>query len=193
MSERPDRAQAMISARQLASRQKLERLRAAAAETLGRGEDLVLAQLARRAGVSRKFCYQPAVRTMLAELVDASTRRNIGRAEATARVTAASLRADLENYRAQNQRLRRQVGELERRLSEALGRVATVELDAGGEPAERFEGASEQIGELEQRIFELEEKLARRLEELEAVREINRELVAARTRALSRGRATGDP
>jgi hypothetical protein len=96
----------------------------------------------------------------------------------------ASLRADAENYKAQGSRLRQQVKALEQRLSETLGSQFAAALPND----ERVDHASlEQLrGRLEQseaRVFELEETLAAAREELQAVREINRELLSQHNRA----------
>jgi hypothetical protein len=103
---------------------------------------------------------------------------------ASARVTGASLRADAENYKAQSHRLRQQVRALEQRLSETLG----SQFAAGLPSDERVDHSSlhELRGRLEEsqaRTFELEETLADAREELDAVREINRELLSQHNRA----------
>jgi chromosome segregation ATPase len=88
-------------------------------------------------------------------------------------VTAASLRADLENAKARNRRLEADLTALRRRLGEVIGRDVLAEI--GG--AEGPDTAS-RVSQLEQTLSEAQEALARRTEELEAARQINRELMA---------------
>jgi hypothetical protein len=90
-----------------------------------------------------------------------------------ARLTIASLRADAANYRAQSQRLRQQVTVLEGRLSELLGQQVATDLP------DHHELAVDCERELR---TELEHALAEAREELAAVREISRELLAAHNR-----------
>ncbi|MGO9661666.1 MAG: hypothetical protein ACLP7F_25340, partial [Acidimicrobiales bacterium] len=98
---------------------------------------------------------------------------------AAARVTAASLRAELENSRAQNRRLTKQVRALENRLSRAEGaRLVADDLL----PEEMLAEIADQqlarrVSTLGQQLFEAKEELRRTTEELEAARAINRELM----------------
>ncbi len=75
-----------------------------------------------------------------------------------------------------NHRLRQQLGALEQRLSEALGRDIADELEP------RPDELGRQLQDAHAQIFELREQLADAREELDAVREINRELLADRNR-----------
>jgi chromosome segregation ATPase len=68
---------------------------------------------------------------------------------------------------------------LERRLSEALGRDIADQLEPR---AKRPDELRRQLRDAEAQIFELSEALADAREELEAVREINRDLLADRNR-----------
>ena len=98
---------------------------------------------------------------------------------ASARVTGASLRADLENARAQNHRLSKQIRALENRLSQAEGaRLVADELLPEGVLAELADQQlAARVAELDQQLFEARENLRRTTEELEAARAINRELM----------------
>jgi hypothetical protein len=69
---------------------------------------------------------------------------------------------------------------LEQRLSEALGRDIADELEADGERPDQLRS---QLRDAEAQVFELQEQLADTREELDAVREINRELLADRNRS----------
>ena len=92
---------------------------------------------------------------------------------ASARATTASLRADLENAKTRNHRLDVELVALRRRLSELTGREVLGEISATDAPA-----VTGQVAELEQALFDTQETLGRRTEELEAARQINRELMA---------------
>jgi len=98
---------------------------------------------------------------------------------ATARVTGASLRADLENSRSQNHRLHQQLRALENRLSQLDGaQLVADELlpnDVLIQLADRQ--LAQRVAELEQQLFETEEALRQATEELDAARAVNRELM----------------
>ena len=70
---------------------------------------------------------------------------------------------------------------LEQRLSEALGRDLADQLEPR---AERPDELCSQVRDAEAHVFELREQLADAREELDAVREINRELLADRNRSV---------
>jgi hypothetical protein len=88
-------------------------------------------------------------------------------------VTAASLRADLENAKARNRRLEADLTALRRRLGEVIGRDVLAEIGGTEDP-----DAASRVSQLEQALFDAQETLAQRTEELEAARQINRELMA---------------
>jgi len=88
-------------------------------------------------------------------------------------VTTASLRADLENERARNRRLDAELTTLRRRLGEVIGRDVLSEISTTEDP-----DIASRVSQLEQTLFEAQETLVRRTEELEAARQINRELMA---------------
>jgi len=92
---------------------------------------------------------------------------------ASARATTASLRADLENAKARNHRLDVELVTLRRRLSELMGREVLGEIGATDAPA-----VTGPVAELEQALSDAKQALGRRTEELEAARQINRELMA---------------
>lgn len=171
----------MVAQRRLTSQLKRERVIAAVDARVAAGQELSLAGLARQAGVSRKFIYaHPDLRAQIAQRGRESINDGRSRALASGQVTIASLRADAANAKAQNRRLREQLRALEQRLSEALGRQVAGEIDPiGFETGDELRRALE---DAQARLFELEEALADAREELEAVREINRELLAAQNR-----------
>jgi chromosome segregation ATPase len=171
----------MVAQRRLTSQLKRARVIAAVDARLAAGQELSLAGLARQAGVSRKFIYaHPDLRAQIEQRAQQSIGDGKARAAAGGQVTIASLRADAANTKAQNRRLREQLRALEQRLSQALGRQIAGELDPTG--LETGDELRRQLKDAESRIFDLEEALADAREELEAVREINRELLAAQNR-----------
>ncbi len=172
--------EAMVATRRLDSQLKRERVAAVAEARLAAGQELSIAAIARHAGVSRKFIYaHPDLRAQIEQRARHATTATGTRATADGRVTVASLRADLANAKAHNHRLRQQLRALEQRLSETLGRDVADDLDPGGNhPDELRRGLQDARAE----IFELTESLADAREELDAVREINRELLADRNR-----------
>jgi chromosome segregation ATPase len=171
----------MVAQRRLDSQLKHQRVIAAIDAHLAAGHDLSVAALARHAGVSRKFIYAHSdLRARIEQRAEQATRADTSRAVADGRVTIASLRADAANAKAQNRRLREQVRALEQRLSTTLGQRIASEIDpAGYEPPDQLRA---QLEREQARVFELEETLADAQEELYAVREINRELLARQNR-----------
>lgn len=150
-----------------------ERVLAAAKAVAAGTGDLTIVSVCRRARVSTSFLYRHLdLRAEVEAILAAAVTEPSGLG--STRVTLRSLEADLENYRAQNHRLRSQVQALERRLSELLG-IAVVEDD------ESTNGLTHdgRVGRLEQELFEVREQLAGAETELAAVRQINRELTEA--------------
>jgi chromosome segregation ATPase len=176
------RGEAMVARRRLDSQLKRQRVIAAVDARLAAGHELSVAALARQAGVSRKFIYaHPDLRAQIEHRASQSAEAGTSGAVADARVTIASLRADAANASAQNRRLREQMRVLEQRLSTMLGRQIASEIDpAGYAPPDQLRA---QLEREQGRVFELEETLADAREELEAVREINRELLAGQNRS----------
>jgi Family of unknown function (DUF6262) len=172
----------MVAQRRLDSQLKHERVIAAVDARLAAGHELSIAALARQAGVSRKFIYAHRdLRDRIEQRARQSAETGASRAVADGRVTIASLRADAANAKAQNERLRKQVRALEERVSAMLGREIASEIDPAG-----YESPDQLRAQLEReqaQVFELEETLADVRQELEAVREINRELLAGQNRS----------
>jgi chromosome segregation ATPase len=175
-----DRSEAMRQARQLDSQHRRTLVLAATDAAVYRGHHASIASIARQAGVGRKFIYDhPDLKAEIELKLAQATQRQASDMVSAARVTGASLRAELENSRAQSHRLQKQLRALENRLSQAEGaRLVTDNLLPEGMLAEL---ADQQLArrntELEQRLFEAQEQLRRTLEELEAARTINRELM----------------
>lgn len=176
--------QAMHGQRRLDSRLKRERVTGAVDALLAAGADVTVARVARHAAVSRKFIYShPDLRAELELRALRATQTATVATVNNARVTGASLRADTANCKAHNQRLRQQITALERRLSETLGTelAATLGSDAPFEH-DSVDELRRRLEDSERHTFEVDEALAAAREELDAVREINRELLAERNR-----------
>jgi hypothetical protein len=164
----------LLALRRLDSADKTRRVLAALEATLSAGQPLTIAALARRAGVSRRFIYDhPELRTEAERRGAQTADRLAGATTASARVSVASLRADLANAKATNHRLTTELAALRRRLGQLLGQDALADLDR---PTIDANAINDRQAELEQALFEAAEELARRTEELEAARQINREL-----------------
>lgn len=172
-----DRSEQLTRLRRADSKAKATRVLTTLETMAGTGESLALAAVARRAGVSRRFIYDHPELRAEAELRSAElAAKSVRTAGMGALVTTASLRADLENERARSHRLEIDLASLKRRLGEALGR--DILADEGGAGSTGLAHITDaRLAELEQALFEAEEALARRTEELEAARQINRELM----------------
>ena len=173
----------MHATRRLDSQLKAQRVRAAVEALVIAGRPATIAQVARQASVSRKFIYSHLdLRADVEHRAAQATTRQTSSLTAASRVSAASLRADLENQRALTQRQRGQITTLERRLSETLGHQIAGELPGPDPVAVADALLRERLQASEQQAFELGESLASAHEELAAAREINRELLAAHNR-----------
>ena len=142
------------------------------------GAALTIAALARNAGVSRRFIYDhPELRAEAERRSAQIADRHSGALVASARVSTASLRADLANAKATNQRLAADLAALRRRLGQVLGQEVLADLD-GEAITDVATTLAPRLEELEHTLFEAQEELARHTEDLEAARQINRELLA---------------
>jgi hypothetical protein len=173
--------QHLVRLRRADSEAKAARLLATLEAMIAAGEAPVVSVLARRAGVSRRFVYDhPELRAEVARRASQIADRQAGAITAGSRTTTASLRADLENAKAANRRLEADLAALRRRLGELTGKELLAQVGQTADPA-----TSSQKAELEQTLFDVQEALARRSEELESARQINRELMGR----LNRGRS----
>ena len=176
-----ENTEAMRRARRADSERKRRLVLAVTDAQLEAGRHPTIAAIARQAGVGRKFIYDhPDLRAGIELKAAQATGRQASDLIASARVTGASLRADLENARAQNHRLSKQIRALENRLSQAEGaRLVADELLPEGVLAELADQQlAARVAELDQQLFEAaRENLRRTTEELEAARAINRELM----------------
>lgn len=164
----------LVRLRRADSDAKAARVLAALDAMVAAGEPPGVSLLARRARVSRRFVYDhPELRAEVARRAAQVADHQASAVTASARATTASLRADLENARARNHRLEVELTALRRRLGQLIGREVLGEISADEAPA-----VTGRVTELEQALFNAEEALVRRSEELEAARQINRELMA---------------
>ncbi len=183
-----DRAGPMRRSRRLDSERKRTLVLAATDALLQRGGYPNIAAIARAAGVGRKFIYDhPDLRAEIELKVARATQGQANDVISSARVSGASLRADLANSRAQNHRLTGQLRSLEKRLSHAEGaRLVADDLLPEGMLAELADRQlAQHITDLEQRLFDAEEELRRTVEELEAARAICRELMQQANQPIS--------
>lgn len=173
-----DRSDAMHKARALRSEQKRQRVLAVLDASLERGEEIAMAGLAKRAQVSRTFLYDNEdLRAEIALRIRVAQDRAAAGLMTGARVSAMSLRAEVETYKALNRQHRREIDTLKRRLSELVGAgVLQAELPAVAD-ALVDEHHQQQITRLEAEAYQLQERIAVLEEELEAAREVNRKLM----------------
>ena len=168
-----EHAERLVRLRRADSETKAARLLATLDAMVAAGEPPIVSVLARRAGVSRRFVYDhPELRAEVARRASQVADRQAGAIAAERPHDAASLRADLENAKASNHRLEAELAALRRRLGELMGGEVLAEIGQSAAP-----GEVDRVAELEQAVFDTEEKLVRRTEELESARQINRELM----------------
>lgn len=168
-----EHADHLVQLRRADSEAKAARLLTTLQATIAVGETPVISVLARRAKVSRRFIYDhPELRAEIARRASEATDRQTAAISASARTTTASLRADLENAKAANRRLDADLAALRRRLGELTGKQVLSQIGQSPDPA-----TNTRIADLEHALFETQETLARRTQELESARQINRELM----------------
>lgn len=170
----------MRRARRLEGEHKSALVVAALDAAVERGRRPTISGIAREAGVGRKFIYDhPELRAQVELRAAQAADDKANDLRTAARVTGASLRADLENARAQNRRLQDRLRAAEGRLSQLQGtRVLSDESFPEAMLTELADQAlAQRNAELEATVFELKEELRRTGEELDAARTINRELM----------------
>ncbi|WSL89547.1 TetR/AcrR family transcriptional regulator (plasmid) [Streptomyces sp. NBC_01724] len=172
----------MLEGRRADTGRRRQRVLAALAEAAKDGSETSVAAIARRAGVDRTFLYRH--RDLLGQIhVQAAEPPTVpgGRGPAVSR---ASLQADLAAADARTARLAAHIRRLEGRLSEALGEQVWRESGIGG--PDGTEQLQARITTLEQHVVDLELKIQDHVDDLDAARAANRELMAQ----LNRGRET---
>lgn len=181
-----DNSAALQRARRREGQTKRRRALAALQAMTEAGEAIGFPAVARRAGVSVSLLY--ADRDLLARIADARDRQRQAGAERAARlptrslVTEASLRTDLANAKEQNRHLSEELMVLRDRLARELGADAD---HFRGRPTHRaLDMLEERAAELEtdnarlrQQVGQLEADTSELADNLDAAREMNRELM----------------
>jgi hypothetical protein len=178
-------AEALTQARRQDSTRRRQRVLAALDKLSGAGGEISVAAVARAARVDRSFLYRhhDLRAQILQRAAQAQPDASLPR---TTQVSHQSLLADLANLRAHNERLRRQVSKLARRLSETLGEEVFRASGLGG--PDDTKQLRRRVGELERAAADLRQQLQERTEELGAARATNRGLMAELNRQLDLSR-----
>ncbi len=144
----------------------------AIAEQITAGAEITVSSIARVARVHRSFIHR---HPDLHAAVLAAAAAPAEPASSNSAVSVASLRADLLNTRAHNNRLQQHIRSLENRLSETLGEAAFRDSGLGAPDGVR--SLQHALTDREQQLLELRRQLEERGEELAAARAANRELM----------------
>jgi transposase-like protein len=164
---------AMIDGRRADSTRRRQRVLSALDAAIKDGAELSATYIARRAGVDRAFLYR---HRDLLERIHAAATQPPDKPEIGARVTRASLQADLLAAQQRCTRMAARTQQLEIRLSELLGEQAWRASGLGA-PTD-IDQLQQRIVTLEQQIVELRLQLEERDQDLTAARAANRELMA---------------
>lgn len=181
-----DNSAALQRARRREGQTKRRRALAALQAMTEAGEAIGFPAVARRAGVSVSLLY--ADRDLLARIADARDRQRQAGAERAARlptrslVTEASLRTDLANAKEQNRHLSEELVVLRDRLARELGADADHFRGRPTNPAldmleERAAELETDNARLRQQVGQLEADTSELADNLDAAREMNRELI----------------
>jgi hypothetical protein len=179
----PPTPAALTRARRQDVARRYQRVHQALAELRAQAEEITISAVARRARVHRSFIHRhPDLRAAVLRAADGDTPADVP----STTVSRRSLLADNANLREQNRRLAQQLGALEDRLSDVLG-AETFQRSGLGASADTA-ALQAQVGQLQQRVLDLERTLEEREEELGAAREAHRRLMAEHNRATARTR-----
>ena len=181
-----DNSAALQRARRREGQAKRRRALAALQAMAEAGEAIGFPAVARRAGVSVSLLY--ADRDLLARIADARDRQRQAGADRAARlptrslVTEASLRTDLANAKEQNRHLSEELVVLRDRLARELGADADHFRGQPTNPAlatleERAAELETDNARLRQQVGQLEADTSELADNLDAAREMNRELM----------------
>ena len=181
-----DNSAALQRARRREGQTKRRRALAALQAMTEAGEAIGFPAVARRAAVSVSLLY--ADRDLLARIADARDRQRQAGAERAARlptrslVTEASLRTDLANAKEQNRHLSEELVALRDRLARELGADADHFRGRPTNPAldmleERAAELETDNARLRQQVGQLEAGTSELADNLDAAREMNRELM----------------
>jgi hypothetical protein len=166
------RTAAATARRRADSEHKRQRVLTIAGAFVERGQDFSLEQLARAAQVNPGFVHRALGLKAEIEALrqEAVVELEAGLRSGTA-LTSASLKAENAFLTRRLREREQDVATLKRRLGEALGQAM---IDT---PAPVDSGVGERIAELEQQLFEAQESLRDRDEQLQAVRTLNQRLL----------------
>ncbi|MBV9652322.1 MAG: hypothetical protein JO296_19585 [Pseudonocardiales bacterium] len=157
--------------RRLDSSRRQDAVRRALADMTAVGEHITVAAVARQAGVHRSLIYRHP-QLQAAVKASGSTSNNLPTRQDA--VTTASLKATVANERDRNRRLAARLAQLERRLSESLGREAFH--DAGLGAHDETTTLQRRIDELERANTDLNHQLRELTAELGAAHHVNQQL-----------------
>jgi hypothetical protein len=167
------RTAAATARRRADSEHKRQRVLTVASAFIDRGQDFSFEQLARAAQVNPGFVHRaPGLKAEIQALRhDAALELEAGLRSGTA-VTMASVKAENAFLKRRLHEHEQDIATLKRRLGEALGQTI---IDPRAAPTD--EQLSERVAELEQQLFEAQEELRDREEQLQAVRTLNQRLL----------------
>lgn len=161
---------ALADHRRTDSAQRQAAVRVALTQMTQAGEFITASAVARRAGVHRSLVYR---HPDLQALIDAA-KTDTPQPQRDDQITAASLNVTIENERARNRRLNLRIAQLERRLSEAIGREAF--RDSGLANADETSALEKRVLDLESDNADLRRQLREAATELEAAHHVNTRL-----------------
>ncbi|MFC8718048.1 DUF6262 family protein [Kitasatospora sp. NPDC057198] len=170
----------LAAARQADTDRRRTRVLAALAELATDPGQISISSIAVRAGVHRSFLHR---HQDLHDAIRAAQQAMPAPRTSSIATSAASLRADNANLAERNRRLQQHIHQLEARLSEILGEQTFQRSGLGAPPATA--AVEQQLEELRQQKLDLQRTLEERDEELGAVREAYRRLMADRNRNTS--------
>lgn len=168
------RTAAATARRRADSEHKRQRVLTIAGALIDRGQDFSIERLARAAQVNPGFLHRaPGLKAEIEALRDNATAELEAGLRSGTALTAASLKAENLFLKRRLHEREHDVATLKRRLGEALGQTMTdADADAGSDAD--LDG---RIAELEQELFEAQEALRDRDEQLQAVRTLNQRLL----------------
>jgi cell division protein FtsB len=171
----------LAAARRADTDRRRTRVQQALAELADDPGQISISSVAARAGVHRSFLHRHP--DLHAAVLAAQQAMPAPRTQ-SATTSAASLRADNANLAERNRRLQQHIHVLEDRLSDLLGEQTHHRSGLGAPPATA--AIEQELEELRQRNLDLQRTLEERDEELGAIREAYRRLMADRNRNPSR-------
>lgn len=169
------RTAAATARRRADSEHKRQRILTVAGAFIDGGQDFSIEQLARAAQVNPGFVHRaPGLKAEIEALRHNATLELEAGLRAGTALTTASLKAENAFLKQRLHDREQDVATLKHRLGEALGQTIR-DTTAPGDP-----GRGERIAELEQQLFEAQEALRDRDEQLQAVRTLNQRLLKDR-------------